>query len=440
MKSNIPTQSVIPPVNIHSDSMGTSPPLPPRKPLRRPDPPTSCSPGGTKAKSKDLSPKQSSSPPRKNPYPLVCLPGKSPPHVEGHHCDNGSEVSNRKEGACTKTATTIVEVQKESHQQSSPKNQPTPVFLRSFSAPMGKPFSPATPSAEKTPSNIPPTLSRLQTKKISVYVNTSTSGGGFCFVGHKTSTPPKVISPNTFDSVQSPFEFRPPPPLASKPPRPLPKKVVRQQEVLETAKKELSSSNFYHGNISHEEAADRLKNSVPGTGLIRDSASNVGGYTFSFKQGLEHGGVINSIRITFLEHRGKFQLDKCWHSDRAKLPEFDSVVELVEFYVKSREGFNCLRDADTGRLYSLHIQKTLPESGSPSSLKHMARLAVNNAVGAWVKRQTTPISVEEVYVTQKVPMVFNYRNKNCNSLDLLQERREIPVKINEYLQQYPYTV
>merc|ERR1712242_194329 len=101
---------------------GTSPPLPPRKPLRRPDPPTSCSPGGTKAKSKDLSPKQSSSPPRKNPYPLVCLPGKSPPHVEGHHCDNGSEVSNRKEGACTKTATTIVEVQKESHQQSSPKN------------------------------------------------------------------------------------------------------------------------------------------------------------------------------------------------------------------------------------------------------------------------------------------------------------------------------
>ena len=70
----------------------------------------------------------------------------------------------------------------------------------------------------------------------------------------------------------------------------------------------------------------------------------------------------------------------------------------------------------------------------------MARLAVNNAVGAWVKRQTTPISVEEVYVTQKVPMVFNYRNKNCNSLNLLQERREIPVKINEYLQQYPYTV
>ena len=150
--------------------------------------------------------------------------------------------------------------------------------------------------------------------------------------------------------------------------------------------------------------------------------------------------MVNSIRITFLEHRGKFQLDKCWHSDRAKLPEFDSVVELVEFYVKSREGFNCLRDADTGRLYSLQIQKTLPESGSPSSLKHMARLAVNNAVGAWVKRQTTPISVEEVYVTQKVPMVFNYRNKNCNSLNLLQERREIPVKINEYLQQYPYTV
>lgn len=436
MKSNIPTQSVIPPVKIHSDSMGTSPPLPPRKPLRRPDPPTSCSPCGTKAK--DLSPKSSSSPRRKNPYPLVCLPGKSTPHVEGHHCNDVSVVSNSQEGACTKPATTIVEVQKESQQQSSShKHQPTPIFLRSFSAPMGKPLSP--PPAEKTPLNLPPTLSRLQTKKISVYVNTSTSGGGFCFVGHKTSTPPKVISPNTFDSVQSPFEFRPPP-LASKSPRPLPKKVLRQHEVLETAKKELLSSNFYHGNISHEEAADRLKNSVPGTGLIRDSASNVGGYTFSFKQGMEHGGVVNSIRITFLEHRGKFQLDKCWHSDRAKLPEFDSVVELVEFYVKSREGFNCLRDADTGRLYSLQIQKTLPESGSPSSLKHLARLAVNNAVGAWVKRQTTPISVEEVYISQKVPMVFNYRNKNCNSLNLLQERREIPVKINEYLQQYPYTV
>jgi len=193
-----------------------------------------------------------------------------------------------------------------------------------------------------------------------------------------------------------------------------------------------------------------LDSAPEGSVLVRDSATRQGGYTLSLKLSGGWTGrpsTVSSIRINFLASRGKYQMDRCHHSDWAMLPEFDSVTELVEFYVRSSTpirsnspAFNNLRDAETGELKKLCVRTPVPASRSPPSLAHLSRLAVNRAVGEWEDRQPSPPSVEELYVSQKVPQMFNYRNKNIQSIDMLKNRREIPARVNEYLKEYPYTI
>lgn len=287
-------------------------------------------------------------------------------------------------------------------------------------------------------------------------ISTDRMCGGLVSFSSTKSAPPSsepLISPLISSSTHSPFEFHG---VARKAAAthaaPQVKKKIKKtrQDVECTNKRELLDGGFYHGPISHEEAKVILDSAPEGSVLVRDSATRQGGYTLSLKLSGGWTGrpsTVSSIRINFLASRGKYQMDRCHHSDWAMLPEFDSVTELVEFYVRSSTpirsnspAFNNLRDAETGELKTLCVRTPVPASRSPPSLAHLSRLAVNRAVGEWEDRQPSPPSVEELYVSQKVPQMFNYRNKNIQSIDMLKNRREIPARVNEYLKEYPYTI
>lgn len=109
----------------------------------------------------------------------------------------------------------------------------------------------------------------------------------------------------------------------------------------------LKMCDWYWGDMSSQEANDILKDGLNGSFIVRDSNDACHLFTLSLKE----NNFVISVRVTF--SRGQFKLDSCRQED---CPSFDSVVDLIDYYLES----------ETHTFYV-----TVPELGEfPVTLKH----------------------------------------------------------------------
>ncbi|KAK3091225.1 hypothetical protein FSP39_018101 [Pinctada imbricata] len=168
----------------------------------------------------------------------------------------------------------------------------------------------------------------------------------------------------------------------------------------------LIQTGWYYQSMSSPEAKKLLKHHPVGTFLIRDSSDPKFLYSVSVKT--PRGTT--SVRIIY--HRGTFQLD-CEDKIRNKMPKFDCVVRLVDFYVRlslSDRNHICRWLESSGRK-DLPISLKKPRLEKTLDLKHLCRLAI----------------------TRSFPLTTNVTKvKKC--VDSL----PVPGMIKDYLKDYPY--
>ena len=197
---------------------------------------------------------------------------------------------------------------------------------------------------------------------------------------------------------------------------------------------ELEACGWYHGRLSLSQSSELLKDCPLGTFLVRDSASPDCFFSLSIQQDSSCGPdrMANSVRIRFFQSSGKFQLDCISGVQKKQLPCFDSVVELVEFYVKSpsRKDSHILLDENNMKSYPIFLKSPLYKHRchQPPSLQHLIRLAINRELGSWQLKKDS-------FSDDKNPK-FSYRAKNLQSISQL----PLPSFIQNYLKEYPHTI
>lgn len=180
--------------------------------------------------------------------------------------------------------------------------------------------------------------------------------------------------------------------------------------------KALRQSGFYHEAITFQTSHELLKDTSIGTFLVRNSSDPR--YLFSLSVQTERGPT--SVRLFYIN--GYFRLDAQVHL-QSTMPLFSSVIELIEYYVKQSK--LCQRTTKNnahvwidqqGKVYSsILLTRPLPKESSPTSLKHLARLAVHRAI--------------ENSGAPKIPM-----------LPAPHTQLELPVSLTAYLGEYPYSI
>jgi hypothetical protein len=154
---------------------------------------------------------------------------------------------------------------------------------------------------------------------------------------------------------------------------------------------QLAECGWYHGCLSWQESDMLLENTAPGTFLVRDSQNPSCIYSLSVQRGPQLGGP-TSIRIQF--HGGRFALDAESDQIRRLMPAFNSVGELVEYYVglsknssSSKEKQQQLMlDSCQQQQQQQQLQAPIVLRGplyhQPPSLAHLCRLAVNRSLSS----------------------------------------------------------
>ncbi|XP_054974352.1 death domain-containing protein CRADD isoform X1 [Sorex araneus] len=137
---------------------------------------------------------------------------------------------------------------------------------------------------------------------------------------------------------------------------------------LAKALRELGQTGWYWGSMTVNEAKEKLKEAQEGTFLIRDSSHSDYLLTISVKTS---AGPTN-LRIEYQD--GKFRLDSII-CVKSKLKQFDSVVQLIDYYVQM------CKDKRTGpeapRNGTVHLYLTKPLYTSAPPLQHLCRLTIN---------------------------------------------------------------
>ncbi|EHB02624.1 Suppressor of cytokine signaling 2 [Heterocephalus glaber] len=170
---------------------------------------------------------------------------------------------------------------------------------------------------------------------------------------------------------------------------------------LAKALRELGYTGWYWGNMTVNEAKEKLKEAPEGTFLIRDSSHSDYLLTISVKTS---AGPTN-LRIEYQD--GKFRLDSII-CVKSKLKQFDSVVHLIDYYVQM------CKDKRTGpeapRNGTVHLYLTKPLYTSAPSLQHLCRLTINKCTGTvWGLPLPTRLKdyLEEYKFRYLLPMVFD---------------------------------
>lgn len=143
-------------------------------------------------------------------------------------------------------------------------------------------------------------------------------------------------------------------------------------------------AGWYWGRLSANEAKEILADSPEGTFLVRDSSQR--DYLFTISA-MTAAGPTN-LRIEYAE--GKFKLDSVVLV-KPKLKQFDSVVHLVEHYVKlSRSSCKAVRGpapasgSGSGQMGlgpnsngTVQLLLTKPAYTAMPPLQHLCRIAIN---------------------------------------------------------------
>jgi hypothetical protein len=168
----------------------------------------------------------------------------------------------------------------------------------------------------------------------------------------------------------------------------------------------LAQTGWYYENFTSQDAKLLLEKEPEGTFIIRDSSDS--NYLYSLSVRTSRGTT--SARIVY--HKGTFQLDSDERCS-ARMPKFDSVVHLVDFYVRmtlmGRIGRNRWVES-CGRM-DLPIMLKKPKMNSALDLKHLCRLSIN----------------------RNLPKTQN-RTKVWKNMDEL----PLPGLLKSYLKEYPY--
>ncbi|OCT88848.1 suppressor of cytokine signaling 2 isoform X2 [Xenopus laevis] len=152
---------------------------------------------------------------------------------------------------------------------------------------------------------------------------------------------------------------------------------------------ELRRSGWYWGNMTVDEAKEKLQDAPEGTFLVRDSSHTDYLLTISVKTS---AGPTN-LRIEYRE--GKFRLDSVV-CVRSRLKQFDSVVHLIEYYVLLSK--NKKIESETLPNRTVHLWLVKPLYTSAPSLQHLCRMTVNKCTNK-IDELPLPMRLKE-YITE----------------------------------------
>ena len=139
----------------------------------------------------------------------------------------------------------------------------------------------------------------------------------------------------------------------------------------------LRTCGYYYEGISRQEAKDKLRQCSVGTFLLRDSADPK--YLFSLSVKTPRG--ITSVRLEY--RAGRWRMD-CEDRLVNQMPEFNNVVELVDFYIKlSRNDSQnqCVWLESCGRR-DTPVKLVRPVRKAAVSLQHACRLTIAKHVNS----------------------------------------------------------
>jgi len=224
------------------------------------------------------------------------------------------------------------------------------------------------------------------------------------------------------------------------------------EKILLLNKALLKKCGWYYGKMRADESTALLADTEPGTFLVRDSSDPKYWFSLSMQRGNAKGNDISSqensgptsIRIHFVN--GKFQLD-AEDKIRSLMPEFDTIIDLVQFYVSTslyelkqvqkatvsnedgdRQSFQNAKSKtlwvdSSGKMYqTIFLAYPLYKKDTPQSLSQICRLSINKSI---VSKITNSFS-DNIYQNQQY-------HESITTLNL-------PGRIQEFLHEYPNTV
>lgn len=164
----------------------------------------------------------------------------------------------------------------------------------------------------------------------------------------------------------------------------------------------LRLSGWYYEGLTFDKSDELLKETKVGTFLVRDSSDP----RFLFSLSVQTDTGPKSVRL--------FYLNKCFRLDaqphlQSSMPFFPGVVELVQYYVRRQKvDREIWVDPHGKRLSPIYLEKPLRKDSTPSTLKHLSRLAINRKLN------------------------------NSSKIKVL--KLELPLSLSAYLLEYPYSL
>ena len=147
-------------------------------------------------------------------------------------------------------------------------------------------------------------------------------------------------------------------------------------DILLTSYRELLQCGFYFGKMTLDDVRNRLRNSEPGTFLLRDSSDS----NFQFSLSIQTHRGATSIRIrlrptVYSLESTPDDIGKNRDAVTARLPAFSSVLGLIEYYVtlsSSREGLVFV-ESNGRRDTPVFLKRALCKASRPSEAPLPAR-------------------------------------------------------------------
>lgn len=246
------------------------------------------------------------------------------------------------------------------------------------------------------------------------------SGGGL--ITAPSTQPPSCRSPQASPSVPLAFVLPFPPLLAAS----LQQEAARlaaatrpetELERLSKSLRLLRASGWYHEGLTWRQSQDALKDTEPGTFLIRDSSDQR--FLYSLSVQTEQGPT--SVRLHYVD--GKFRLDSEPYL-APLMPVFDTVIDLIVHYVRCSASTPSRSSGTGGQVWvdskgcmfsRILLKKPLYRADKVPKLKHLARLAVHRAL--------------EASATPRIPLLLPPH-----------KQLELPASLTDYLADYPYSM
>ena len=168
--------------------------------------------------------------------------------------------------------------------------------------------------------------------------------------------------------------------------------------------KQLKMCGWYWGDFSSCEAKEVLKNAKDGSFILRDSSDACHLFTLSLKA----RELVVSVRVAF--SRGQFKLDSYRQEDT---PSFESVVDLVEYYLadRKRQFYVAVPNVGEIQVSLLHpVWKEIP------SLQHLCRRGIVQACRAAIQLDHLPLPPHLIrYVKEFAPEEVSQPQPQPNS-------------------------